>query len=100
MLPILYKELLLKVPVDFSSLQTFENLLDPSGDGLQFTTSITISTQWAPVERDDDDYDADVALENENSQFFLPMQSVSHALNIYIRQLIKHVPQNHLQHLV
>lgn len=97
----MYEDLTLKVPMEFSRLDTLENLLSTSGDGLQFTNKITITTQQAPlragqlVQSGAGHGNVEQPTSSETVHH-LPKQAISDSLNTLIRFLILKVPRDHL----
>lgn len=96
----LYKKVIIKVPQKWSRLPSLEGLLGSTGDGLKYTTDLSISTQQDPL-RDSQQGSEDARpqaqlLEERNLQFYLPQSSASNALNTFVRLLIVKLPQNRL----
>lgn len=96
----LYKKVIIKVPQKWSQLPSLEGLLGSTGDGLKYTTDLSISTQQDPL-RDSQQGSEDARpqaqlLEERNLQFYLPQSSASNALNTFVRLLIVKLPQNRL----
>ena len=91
----------MKAPAEFSRLDSLENLLGGSTEGLQFTTSIKISTQQEPVRTSQSavpsaaDPDAEQSTEPYRPLYF-PMQDVAGILNSLIRLLILKLHKDHL----
>ncbi len=96
----LYSDLYIFVPMRWSRLVSLENLVGSSGDGLKFTTSISILTQQDPL-RPNQKLDqaiatqGDIELETENN-FCLPTIQASNFLNALVRLLLMKIPQNQL----
>ena len=95
-LPKLYRLLTLKVPVKFSRLDTLENLLSGSDDGLQYTRAINILTQQAPLKSNAIKAEQQLQIERLS---YVPVCYVSDALNTLIRLLILRLPKNRLMGL-
>ena len=88
---------MLKVPQSWSQLENFENLLASSGEGLQYTTCVRITTLVGPMKP------SGLALrppwEPESAvaqQIYYPDVSASIHLNALVRILIRQLPKQHI----
>lgn len=91
-LPRIYEDVVIKVPPKWSRLPSLEGLLGSTGDGLKYTTQLSIETQQDPLRESqqgsEDFRDPEQVLSESNLQFYLPQTSASNALNTLIRILI------------
>ncbi|MCJ1457914.1 hypothetical protein MMC28_008283 [Mycoblastus sanguinarius] len=98
-LPKLYSQLVIKIPVQFSRLDTLENLVGSSGKCLQFTTRIRISTQQHRLKAgqlgERGEKLGTVLRESvaDRSQPYLPTKEASDALNAWMRLLLMKLPE-------
>ena len=88
---------MLKVPQSWSQLEHFENLLASSGEGLQYTTCVRITTLVGPMKpsglalRPPSEPESAVA-----QQIYYPDVSASIHLNALVRILIRQLPKQHI----
>ncbi|KAL8642410.1 MAG: hypothetical protein Q9226_008515 [Calogaya cf. arnoldii] len=97
-LPVLYKHLVLKVPLVFTDLSHLESLIDPIGgaEGLQHTTSISIVPQLEHFEKVDRQALMDGALLELFGDVTIPHVLASNHLNTLLRFLLKKIRQQSL----
>lgn len=100
-LPKLYHQVVIRVPQKWSRLPSLEGLLGSTGDGLKYTTELSIETQQYPLrdsqQESKDSRPPEEVLAETKLQFYLPQISASNALNTLIRLLIVKLPQNRLE---
>lgn len=96
MFPRLYSKLVLKVPQSWSQLENFEYLLASSGEGLQYTTCVRITTLVGPMKP------SSVALrppsqpDSAVAQIYYPDMPASIHLNALVRILLGQLPKQHI----
>ncbi|KAI4234251.1 MAG: hypothetical protein LQ349_003893 [Xanthoria aureola] len=96
--PRLYSKLVLKVPQSWSQLKNFEYLLASSGEGLQYTTCVRITTFLGPVTpskiglRQPSEAESAVA-----QQIYYPDVSASIHLNALVRILLRQLPKQQIR---
>lgn len=101
-LPVLYRSVLVMVPMQWSRLPSLEGLLSSSGSNLQFTTNLFTGTQLDPLASDQsgdsDQLSSSVSSHDEASQeLFVPKKDASNALNALVRLLILRIPKGGLE---
>ena len=95
--PRLYSKLVLKVPQSWSQLESFEYLLASSGEGLQYTTCVRITTLVGPMKptglalRPPSEPESAVA-----QQIYYPDVPASIHFNALVRILIRQLPKQHI----
>ena len=91
-LPRIYEKVVIKAPQKWARLPSLEGLLGSNGDGLKYTTHLSINTQQDPIRESqqgsEDFRDPEQVQSETNLQFYLPQNSASNALNALIRILI------------
>ena len=100
-LPKLYKTVIIKAPQRWSRLPSVESLLGSAGNGLKYTTELSIGTQQEPVqasqeEPEDGRLPEEVPSETE-LQFYLPHSLMSNGLNTLVRLIILKLPRDQLE---
>ena len=100
-LPRIYEHVFIKAPQKWSRLPSLEGLLGSTGDGLKYTTQLSIETQQDPLRESqqgsEDFRDPEQVLSESVLQFYKPQTSASNALNALIRILIFKLPEARLE---
>ena len=99
-LPRIYERVVIKAPQKWSRLPSLEGLLGSSGDGLKYTTQLSIETQQDPLRESQKEFEdfrnPERVLSESTLQLYLPQTSASNALNALIRILIFKLPEGQL----
>lgn len=93
MFPRLYSKLVLKVPQSWSQLKNFEYLLASSGEGLQYTTCVRITTLLGPVTPSKIGLRQPSEAESAVAQIYYPDVPASMHLNALVRILLRQLPK-------
>ena len=99
-LPRIYENVVIKAPQKWSRLPSLEGLLGSTGDGLKYTTQLSIEIQQDPLresQKESEDFrDPERVLSESTLQLYLPQTSASNALNALIRILLFKLPEAQL----
>lgn len=100
--PILYQNVILKVPRVWENLLTIENLLASGAEGLRYTTGLTVITDSAKVDGEDMDClpSIQVWVKADSPDLFGQRRFQFKVLNTLMRLILIKIPQHRLRHFM